>query len=56
MIKTKEPVAIQVDGDPAGHTPATFDVVPGALKVIVPADVSPELFTSALDPLTKVKG
>lgn len=44
VIETKEPVAIQVDGDPAGHTPATFEVAPGALKVIVPLDASPELF------------
>ena len=44
-IETKDPVAIQVDGDPAGHTPATFEVVPGALKVIVPQDVSSELFS-----------
>ncbi len=45
VIETKEPVAIQVDGDPAGHTPATFEVMPGALKVIVPRDLSSELFT-----------
>jgi YegS/Rv2252/BmrU family lipid kinase len=44
VIETKDPVAIQIDGDPAGYTPATFEVVPGALKVIVPQDVSPELF------------
>lgn len=45
VIKTQDPVAIQVDGDPAGSTPATFEVVPGALKVIVPREVSPELFS-----------
>ena len=45
VIETKDPVAIQIDGDPAGHTPATIEVVPGALKVIVPQDVSSELFS-----------
>lgn len=45
VIETKSPVAIQVDGDPAGYTPATLDIVPGTLKVIVPRDVSPELFS-----------
>ncbi|HEX7734999.1 MAG TPA: diacylglycerol kinase family protein [Ktedonobacteraceae bacterium] len=44
VIETKTPVAIQVDGDPAGHTPATFEVAPGALKVIVPPDAPSELF------------
>lgn len=44
VIETKDPVAIQVDGDPAGHTPATFEVAQGALNVIVPLDVSPDLF------------
>lgn len=46
VIETKKPVAIQVDGDPAGHTPATFEVVPGALKVVIPQEVSAELFMS----------
>lgn len=46
VIETKNPVAIQVDGDPAGHTPATFEVAPGALKVIVPQGAPAELFSS----------
>lgn len=45
VIETKEPVAIQIDGDPAGHTPITIEVAPGMLKVIVPQEVSPELFS-----------
>lgn len=44
VIETKDPVAIQVDGDPAGHTPATFEIAPGSLCVIVPLDASPDLF------------
>ena len=46
VIETQSAVAIQVDGDPAGYTPATFEVVPGALKVIVPRKVPPEVFSS----------
>jgi diacylglycerol kinase (ATP) len=50
-VHTTQPVAIQVDGDPAGYTaqkgfpPTTFRVVPGALKVIVPEAVPEPLFT-----------
>ncbi len=44
-IETKDPVAIQVDGDPAGYTPVTFAVVPGALKVIVPQEVPLGVFS-----------
>lgn len=30
------PVPIQLDGDPQGWTPAEFDVLPGAIEVVVP--------------------
>ena len=30
------PVPIQVDGDPAGWTPAEFSILPGAVEIIVP--------------------
>ncbi len=43
-IETKDPVAIQIDGEPAGYTPVNVVVVPGALKVIVPEVVSPAIF------------
>jgi diacylglycerol kinase family enzyme len=35
-IESDVPVPIQVDGDPAGWTPAEISVVPAALQVIVP--------------------
>lgn len=35
-IESDIPVAIQVDGDPAGVTPAEIRVLPGACEVIVP--------------------
>lgn len=44
-IRTRKPVAIQVDGDPAGYTPARFTTAPGALKVIVPKKMSEGLFS-----------
>lgn len=38
-VESDVPVPIQVDGDPAGWTPATIEVLPGALDVFVPAPV-----------------
>ncbi len=48
-IRTRQAVAIQIDGDAMGYTkpgyPSTIiRVAPGALKVIVPQQVPPELF------------
>lgn len=40
-IRSRRPIALQIDGDAAGQTPATIQIVPGALKVIVP-QVKPE--------------
>jgi YegS/Rv2252/BmrU family lipid kinase len=31
------PVALQLDGDPAGHSPVTVEIAPGALTVVAPA-------------------
>jgi diacylglycerol kinase (ATP) len=44
-IRTRKPVNFQVDGEPLGRTPATFTVVPGALKVIVPQETPEDLFS-----------
>lgn len=49
-LYTRQPVAIQVDGDPMGHTysgdrPTFLHVVPQALKVIVPQNLPKDLFT-----------
>ncbi|HEY0754379.1 MAG TPA: diacylglycerol kinase family protein [Ktedonobacteraceae bacterium] len=35
-IRSRRPIALQIDGDAAGQTPASIQIVPGALKVIVP--------------------
>lgn len=45
VIETKDPVAIQIDGDPAGFTPATLEIIPASLNVIVPQELSPGLFS-----------
>ncbi len=49
-VHTKKPVAIQVDGDPAGYTsssePTTFAVAHKALKVIVPQELPEKLFSA----------
>lgn len=36
--ETDVPVPIQVDGDPAGWTPAEFSIVPNAVEILVPQD------------------
>ena len=46
-VRTHTPIPIQVDGDPAGYTPAKFTISPGALKVIVPSNAPKELFSQA---------
>lgn len=37
-IESDVPVPIQMDGDPAGMTPATVTILPSALEVFAPAD------------------
>lgn len=44
-IETPQPVAFQIDGEAAGHTPAVFTVTPGALKVVVPQKTPEGLFS-----------
>ncbi|UCC65052.1 MAG: diacylglycerol kinase family lipid kinase [Anaerolineae bacterium] len=43
-IETRRPLLVQVDGDPIGTTPVTFEAVPRALRIIVPPEVPPWLF------------
>lgn len=44
-VRTNKPVAIQLDGDSMGYTPATFTAVPDALNVIVPQKAPEGLFS-----------
>lgn len=43
-IETRRPMPVQVDGDPIGMTPVTFEAVPRALRIIVPPEVPLWLF------------
>ncbi len=51
-IYTRRPVAIQLDGDPCGHTtkeaPTIVTVARKALKVVVPRQTSAEIFSEAV--------
>jgi diacylglycerol kinase (ATP) len=44
-VRTRKPIAIQVDGDSMGYTPAKITIAPRALKVIVPQQVPKGLFS-----------
>jgi YegS/Rv2252/BmrU family lipid kinase len=44
-IRTRRPMPVQVDGDPAGTTPITIQVVPSALRVLVPRGVAHRIFS-----------
>jgi diacylglycerol kinase (ATP) len=44
-IETLQPVAFHIDGEAAGHTPATFSISPGTLKVVVPQKTPAGLFS-----------
>ena len=40
LIKTRRRFSIDVDGDLKTATPATFQVIPRALKIIIPAQAA----------------
>jgi diacylglycerol kinase (ATP) len=44
-VRTRKPIAFQVDGEPVDHTPATFTIAPSVLKVIVPQESPEGLFS-----------
>ena len=45
-IRSQETLPVQVDGDPIGATPVTLEIVPCALRVLVPPNAPSALFTS----------
>jgi diacylglycerol kinase family enzyme len=47
-LSAAEPVPLQIDGDPAGFLPATIEVVPNALTLLLPRRRSAPRLTSAL--------
>jgi YegS/Rv2252/BmrU family lipid kinase len=48
-IYTAEPFPTQLDGDPVGMTPISLEVVPRALRVLVPRAVPANLFAHSSD-------
>lgn len=50
-IWTEAPMAVQADGEPLGTTPVSVQVVPRALRVLVPPQAPPTLFGSDATPL-----
>lgn len=42
-IVSRPALPVQVDGDPIGATPMTFEVVPGALRALLPRDLPEDL-------------
>lgn len=45
-VHTDPPMAVQADGDPIGMTPVTIEVVPRALRVLVPPSAPAGLFSA----------
>ncbi len=43
-IVSVRPLPVHVDGDTIGHTPAVIEIVPWALKLLVPTTAPPDLF------------
>jgi diacylglycerol kinase family enzyme len=46
MVDCAQSWPVQIDGDPFGATPMTFQVVPHALRVLIPPTAPPSLFAS----------
>ncbi|HQE93845.1 MAG TPA: diacylglycerol kinase family lipid kinase [Anaerolineae bacterium] len=44
QVQTTPPVAVQIDGDPFGSTPATIGIEPGELRLLVPPQAPTSLF------------
>jgi YegS/Rv2252/BmrU family lipid kinase len=45
VVCTEETMAVQVDGDPIGNTPARIEVVPRALRIVAPPTMPSDLLT-----------
>jgi diacylglycerol kinase (ATP) len=43
-VQTNDPAPYHCDGDPAGQTPFACELVPGALRLLVPDTAPPDLF------------
>ena len=45
-LRSNEALSVQADGDPIGTTPVTMEVVPGALRIIAPPTMPPDLLVA----------
>ena len=45
LVNTSKPATVQLDGEPAGHTPLQVEIEPGCLKLLVPRDAPTSLFS-----------
>lgn len=52
-LRTRKPLQVHVDGDPIGTTPMEFQVIPRALRVMLPAHIPEHLFSTS--PSTTLK-
>jgi diacylglycerol kinase (ATP) len=56
-IAANKPLPVQVDGEAIGYTPMIFEIVPGALRVLLPPSVPRELFSLGFQrPLLRLMG
>lgn len=53
-ITTDSNMPVQTDGDPTGSTPFACEIKPSALRLLVPANLPPGLFTQAGKPLNMI--
>ncbi|MCS7351607.1 diacylglycerol/lipid kinase family protein [Thermoflexus sp.] len=44
VVETRPVVPVQVDGEPIGHTPMVFEIVPRSLRILVPPTAPADLF------------
>lgn len=47
-IEARKPLPVQVDGDPIGYTPIEIEVVPGALRALLPRGLPSDLLREEL--------
>lgn len=50
QIAARPALPVQVDGDPIGRTPMTFDAAPGALRALLPANLPEDLVQQQAGP------
>lgn len=54
-IESRRPLPVHVDGVPIGHTPLEISVLPKSIRLLVPAQIRPGLFTDAANRGTPLK-